>query len=82
MAKPDLDERMKALGTAIESARSRLVGRDEFAGDDIGDLLATINHDFDKVAHDDVAAAHARYDAIERRLAAVQGRIDSAPSKD
>lgn len=79
MAKPGLDERMKALGAAIESARARLENRDEFENDDVGDLLATINDDFDEVVHEDETAAHARYDQIEQRLASVERRLDGGP---
>lgn len=77
MAKPGLDERLKRLGAAIEAARARIGDREEFENDDIGDLLETINDDFEDVAHDDPGKAHASYDALEARLAAVQGRIDA-----
>ncbi|MFT3973541.1 MAG: hypothetical protein QM699_08860 [Amaricoccus sp.] len=77
MAKPGLDERMKALGTAIESARARLENRDDFENDDIGDLLETINDDFEEVTHDEPSRAHSSYDALEARLDAVRGRLDA-----
>lgn len=81
MAKPGLDERMKALGAAIEAARSRVENRDDFENDDIGDLLETINDDFEDVVHDDPSGAHSRYDALEARLDAVRGRIDAGQAK-
>lgn len=70
-----LDERLKALGTAIGAARSRLDAEQGFENVEIGDLLASINDDFEAVAKDDAAAAHARIDSLETRLAEVQSRI-------
>lgn len=77
MAKSDLDERLQRLGAAIAAAQARLGNRREFENDDIGDLLKTINDDLEEVEHRDAAAAHARYDEIEGRLAAVQARLDA-----
>lgn len=78
MAKPDLDERLKRLGAAIEAARARMANRGNFDDDELGDLLSTINKDLDEVTHDDPPEAHARYDAIEERLDSVRGRLDTA----
>ena len=77
MERADLDERLKRLGAEIEAARARLGERRGFEKDVIGDLLATINDDLQEVEHRDPAAAHARYDEIEARLAAVRSRLDA-----
>lgn len=77
MAQPELDERLKRLGEQIEAARAAIAHRDEFEGDDIGGILEAINEDVEGVSHEDAAKAHADYDALEARLAAVRGRLDA-----
>ena len=74
-----IDARMKTLGDRIAKARDRLARRADFADDEIGDILATINHDFEQVARDDEAAAHAAYDRIEARLAELQPLLAALP---
>jgi dihydrofolate reductase len=48
MAEP-IDTRMKALGERIAAAREELARREDFEDDEIGDVLATINDDFEAV---------------------------------
>ncbi len=70
-----LDERLAALGAAIAAARTKLAAEQGFENVEIGDLLATINEDFEAVVEGDEAARHAQLDSIEARLAAVQAQM-------
>jgi hypothetical protein len=74
-----LDQRLASLGRAIEAARSRFAERADFENDEIGDLVATINDDFEAVSHDSEAEAHAAYDRIETRLAELQPLLGILP---
>lgn len=74
-----VDERLAKLGQAIEAARARLAARADFEDDEVGDVLAAINADFEKVSHEDAAAAHAAYDRIEARLADLQPLLGVLP---
>lgn len=75
MAKPGLDERLKQLSDRIEAARARIAAHSAFEDDDIGHIVASINDDLEAVGHDDAAAAHARYDAIEKRIDTLDARM-------
>lgn len=70
---------MQALGSRIAAARERLAKREDFENDEVGDILATINDDFEEVVHDDEAAAHAAYDRIEERLVGLQPFLSVLP---
>jgi hypothetical protein len=74
-----IDARMKDLSERIAAARGRLARREDFEDDEIGDVLATINDDFEAVVRDDEAAAHAAYDRIEARLAEIQPLLSALP---
>ena len=74
-----LDERFARLGGAISAARKRLADRADFENDEVGDLLGSINHDFEAVSHDEAAKAHAAYDRIEVRLAELQPLLAALP---
>jgi hypothetical protein len=78
MADP-IDDRMRTLGARIAAAKDHLAKREDFEDDEVGDILATINEDFDKVAHEDEAAAHAAYDGIEERLVKLQPLLSVLP---
>ena len=78
MAEP-IDARMQALGSRIAAARKRLAQREDFEDDEVGDILENINDDFEGVAHDDEAAAHAAYDRIEERLVKLQPLLSVLP---
>ncbi len=75
----EIDARMKALGTRLAAAKAQLANRENFEDDEVGDVLATINDDFESVVHDDHAAAHAAYDKIETRLAEIQPLLGFLP---
>ena len=79
MAEP-IDARMQALGSRIAAAREQLAKREDFEDDEVGDILETINEDFERVVHDDEAAAHAAYDRIEERLVKLQPLLRSCPA--
>lgn len=74
-----VDVRTQALGGRIAAARQRLAQREDFEDDEIGDILETINKDFEEVARDDEGAAHAAYDRIEARLAEIQPMLAALP---
>ena len=74
-----LDDRLARLGQEIEAARARLTDRAEFENDEVGDLLASINDDFEKVSHADEASAHAAYDRLEARMAELQPLLAALP---
>jgi hypothetical protein len=78
MAEP-IDERMQALGSRIAAAREQLAQREDFESDEVGDILETINADFEEVVHDDQEAAHAAYDRIEERLVKLQPLLSVLP---
>jgi hypothetical protein len=78
MAEP-IEARMQALGSRIAAAREQLARRENFEDDEVGDILGTINDDFEKVAHDDEAAAHAAYDRIEERLVEIAPLLSVLP---
>ena len=74
-----LEERLGALQGKIDSARAQLAAREDFKDDEVGDVLKTINDDFEQVSHEDAARAHAAYDRIEARLAELQPLLASLP---
>lgn len=78
MAEP-IDERMKSLGSRIAAAREHLAQRADFKDDEVGDLLHTINEDFEKVSHESEAEAHQAYDRIEERLLRLQPLLSVLP---
>ena len=53
--KGSLEARLAQLGGGIEAAKAKLADRAGFEDDEVGDLLADINHDFDTVTHEDAA---------------------------
>ncbi len=77
--KGSLDERLARLGGGIAAARAKLADRSDFEDDEVGDVLAGINDDFEAVTHDDPARAHADYDRIEARLAELQPFLAALP---
>ena len=74
-----IDARMKALGARIAAASKRLAERESFEDDEIGDVLRSINEDFDRIVHDDEVAAHDAYDRIEARLIDLQPLLGVPP---
>lgn len=74
-----IDTRMTALGARIAAARAELARRENFENDEVGDVLATINDDFEAVTHDNEAAAHEAYDRIEARLVDLQPLLSVLP---
>lgn len=74
-----IDTRMATLGSRIAAARAQLARREDFEDDEIGDVLETINDDFEQVAREDEAAAHKAYDDIERRLVDLQPLLSVLP---
>jgi hypothetical protein len=83
MPKPDsdLDARRARIAAQIAAAEARLAKRQ--AGDDMGDLLASVNDDLDRVVHEDRDEADRAYDRIEARLAAERIRLeDDAEEED
>jgi hypothetical protein len=72
---PALNERLARLTGEIAEAQAELAGRHDFAGDDIGGLLREINEEVGAISHDDPDDAHARYDAVEARLAEARARL-------
>ena len=56
-----------------------LAAREDFEDDEVGDVLKTINDDFEQVSHEDADRAHAAYDRIEARLAELQPLLASLP---
>lgn len=75
----NLDARIQRLGQAIEAARAKLAAREDFEDDEVGDILATINDDFESVDAEDEAAAHGAYDRLEARLAELQPLLGALP---
>lgn len=76
-----LEERRAGIAGAIAAAQARLEKRQE--GDDMGDLLATLNDDLDQIVHEDRDEADRAYDRIEARLAAERIRLeDDAEEED
>jgi F0F1-type ATP synthase membrane subunit b/b' len=83
MPKPDsdLDARRARIAAKIAAAEARLAKRQ--AGDDMGDLLASMNDDLDEIVHEDRDEADRAYDRIEARLAAERIRLeDDAEDED
>jgi hypothetical protein len=74
-----LDDRIARLGAEIEAARARLAAREGFEDDEIGDILGSINDDFEAVTREEEAKAHAAYDRIESRLAELQPLLAALP---
>jgi hypothetical protein len=74
-----LDTRLAGLQARIDAARAQLAARSGFEDDEVGDVLAAINQDFEQVSHDDAAAAHQAYDRIEARLADLQPLLSVLP---
>jgi hypothetical protein len=74
-----LDQRLAGLQGRIAAARTQLAARSRFEDDEVGDVLETINRDFEQVSHDDAATAHQAYDRIEARLAAIQPFLAALP---
>lgn len=79
MADKTLDQRMNDLGARIAAARKQLEAQKDFEDDEVGDVLETINKDFEEVVHDDDSAAHSAYDRIEKRLADIQPYLSTLP---
>jgi F0F1-type ATP synthase membrane subunit b/b' len=83
MPKPDsdLDARRARIAAEIAAAEARLAKRR--AGDDMGDLLASMNDDLDEIVHEDRDEADRAYDRIEARLTAERIRLeDDAEEED
>jgi hypothetical protein len=83
MPKPDsdLDARRARIAAQIAAAKARLAKRR--AGEDMGDLLASMNDDLDEIVHEDRDEADRAYDRIEARLAAERIRLeDDAEEED
>ena len=78
MADP-IDDRMRTLSARIAAAKDHLAKREDFEDDEVGDILETINDDFEGIAHDDETAAHAAYDRIEERLVKLQPLLSVLP---
>ena len=78
MAEP-IDARMKNLGSRIAAAKAQLAQREDFEDDEVGDVLHTINEDFEKITHENEAAAHDAYDAIEERLVKLHPLLSVLP---
>jgi hypothetical protein len=77
----DLDARRARIAAEIAAAEARLAKRR--AGDDMGDLLASMNDDLDEIVHEDRDEADRAYDRIEARLAAERIRLeDDAEEED
>jgi hypothetical protein len=77
----DLDARRARIAAKIAAAQARLAKRQ--AGDDMGDLLASMNDDLDEIVHEDRDEADRAYDRIEARLAAERIRLeDDAEEED
>jgi hypothetical protein len=74
-----LEQRLAGLQGRIDAARAQLAARSGFEDDEVGDLLETINRDFEQVSHDDAAAAQRAYDQIEARLAQLQPLLSVLP---
>lgn len=68
MAEP-IDARIEALGSRIAAARAQLAKRTDFEDDEIGDVLETINDDFERARSDERTRTHEALDRIEARLA-------------
>jgi len=64
----DPDERRRTLDAAIAAARARLAAHEQ--GADIGDLLAGVNYDLDRVAGADI-------DEAERAMKKIEARIEA-----
>lgn len=71
---PYPDERRSRLDAAIASARARLAARER--GGDIGDVLAGVNTDLDRLANADIDEAERELRKIEARLAAERIRLE------
>ncbi len=67
MAEP-IDARLEALGSRIAAAREQLAKREDFEDDEVGDILATINADFERARVEDEARARETLDKVEARL--------------
>jgi hypothetical protein len=74
-----LDERLAALQGQIDVARAQLAAREDFDDDEVGDVLESINQDFDKVSRDDAVTAHETLDRIELRLAKLYPLLSVLP---
>ncbi len=74
-----VDARLAHLGTAIAAARAQLAARADFEDDEVGDVLESINRDFEAVSREDAAAAHAAFDKIEARLVELQPFLSVLP---
>lgn len=68
MAEP-IDARLEALGSRIAAAREQLARREDFEDDEVGDILETINEDFERARSEDEARASETLDKVEARLA-------------
>lgn len=74
-----LDERRARLGAEIEAARAEFAARSsELDGPEIGDVIDALSHelnDLTDLERNDHAAAHARCDVLEAKLAATRARL-------
>jgi sulfite reductase beta subunit-like hemoprotein len=68
MAEP-IDARMEALGRRIAAAREQLAKREDFEDDEIGDILETINDDYERARSEEETRARETLDRVEARLA-------------
>ena len=69
-----LDARRAKLAAAIRAARTRHEANADGGG--VDDLLASVNDDLDRIAHEDYDEADRAYDRIQARLAAERIRIE------
>ena len=74
-----IDDRMRTLSARIAAARAQLAARADFEDDEVGDVLESINRDFEAVSREDAAAAHAAFDKIEARLVELQPFLSVLP---
>jgi hypothetical protein len=70
-------DRFARLTAEIAEARKELEAREDLEWADAGAVIDTLSHDLNEITRlypDDEAAAHARYDEVERRLGEVRAR--------
>ena len=69
------------LSARIAAARARLAERDNMEWAEIGDLVDMLSHQINEVTDlepNDHAAAHGRYDRIERQIDEAVAKLDAA----
>lgn len=70
-------DRFARLTAEIAQARKELEARQDLEWADAGAVVDALSHELNEVTHlypDDEAAAHARYDEVERRLVELRAR--------